>query len=108
MMPAELARAYYGAIDAGEYERLADLLAPGFVQRRPDRTFESRDAFVRFMREDRPRTDTHHEIVAVVGDESRACVRGRLRGADGDVLFAFADVFECEDGRVVRLDTYTQ
>ena len=62
--------AYYEAIDAGDYDRLRALLAPGFVQRRPDRTFDGRESFVRFMREERPRTDTDHVVDAVgVGGE---------------------------------------
>jgi len=60
--PAALARAYYDALDAGEYDRLASLLAPEFVQRRPDRTFEGRDRFVAFMRDERPNTDTTHAV----------------------------------------------
>jgi ketosteroid isomerase-like protein len=56
---------YYDALDAGDYDALRGLLAPEFVQRRPDRSFESREAFVRFMRDDRPQTDTAHAVDAV-------------------------------------------
>jgi len=57
-----LVRSYYDAIDAGEYDRLRGLLDEGFVQRRPDRTFEGAAAFVGFMRSGRPRTDTTHRL----------------------------------------------
>lgn len=113
--PARLARAYYDALDAGEYDRLADLLAPEFVQRRPDRTFEGRDRFVAFMRDERPMTDTTHAVDGVYpngpdgpadSDGSGVAVRGRLLDADGDELFAFVDVFSIEDGRLAELETY--
>jgi len=120
--PARLARAYYDVLDAGEYGRLAALLDPEFVQRRPDRTFEGRDRFVAFMRDERPMTDTTHAVDAVYsggpdgpggpgvsdgpGDRSGVAVRGRLLGADGGEVFAFVDVFSVEDGRLTALETY--
>ncbi|SNR23621.1 Ketosteroid isomerase-related protein [Halorubrum ezzemoulense] len=104
--PAALARAYYDAIDAGEYERLASLLDPEFVQRRGDRTFEGRDRFVAFMRDGRPNTDTTHAVDRVYPSGPGVAVRGRLRDVDGDVLFAFVDVFETEAGRLTSLETY--
>ncbi|MFC7070434.1 nuclear transport factor 2 family protein [Halobaculum lipolyticum] len=120
MSPEATVRAYYRAIDDGEYDDLAALLAPGFVHDRPDRTLSGRASFVRFMREERPRTDTEHAVDAVYrrsrddadgagedasdGDASDAdasdadaaevAVRGRLLdAADGTALFGFVDVF---------------
>jgi ketosteroid isomerase-like protein len=80
-----------------------------FVHRRTDRTLDGREAFVRFMREDRPRTDTEHHVETVcVGDDGTAFARGRLRATDGEELFAFVDVFEVgDDGALVSLTTYT-
>ncbi|WP_280587677.1 nuclear transport factor 2 family protein [Halorubrum sp. Boch-26] len=104
--PAGLARAYYDALDAGDYERLRDLLDPEFVQRRPDRTFEGRDRFVAFMRDERPTTDTTHVVDAVYPAGPGVAVRGRLLDADGDELFAFVDVFDVADGRLAALETY--
>ncbi|SDJ37841.1 nuclear transport factor 2 family protein [Natronorubrum texcoconense] len=102
-----LVRQYYDALDQHEYGVLEDVLAPDFVQRRPDRTFEARESFVRFMREDRPNPDTSHELEAVIADGERAAARGRVR--DGErVLFEFADFFECADGQIVRLETYSR
>ncbi|WP_247729984.1 nuclear transport factor 2 family protein [Halovivax limisalsi] len=103
-----LARRYYDALDAREYGELEALLAPSFVQRRPDRTFEGRDAFVRFMREDRPMTDTRHDLLDVFGADDRVTGRGRLLDADGEPVVEFADVFRFEHGRITRLDTYTR
>ncbi|OYR55342.1 nuclear transport factor 2 family protein [Halorubrum halodurans] len=112
--------AYYEAIDAGDYDRLADLLDPGFVHERPDRTLEGRDRFVAFMRDERPLTDTEHVVDAVYesdpgGDDSSGpaestgvAVRGRLLDADGDELFAFVDVFDVADGRLTELRTYVR
>jgi len=104
--PEGLARAYYDALDAGDYERLRELLDPDFVQRRPDRAFEGRDRFVAFMRDERPMTDTTHAVDAVYPTGPGVAVRGRLLDADGDELFAFVDVFEVADGRLAGLETY--
>ncbi|MFW6318294.1 MAG: nuclear transport factor 2 family protein [Halorubrum sp.] len=103
---AALARAYYDALDAGDYERLRGLLDPDFVQRRPDRTFEGRDRFVAFMRDERPMTDTTHAVDAVYPKGPGVAVRGRLLDADGEEVFAFVDVFDAADGRLAALETY--
>ena len=103
-----LVRRYYEALDEHEYETLEPLLSPSFVQRRPDRTFETRDAFVQFMREERPMTDTRHELLDVFGADDRVAVRGRLLDASGEPIFEFADLFELADGRIVRLETFTR
>ncbi|WP_435347855.1 nuclear transport factor 2 family protein [Haloarchaeobius sp. HRN-SO-5] len=106
---------YYRALDEHDYEALESVLSPSFVQERPDRTFESAAAFVRFMREDRPSPETTHEVDDVFGptgagtaSASPLAVRGRVCEAD-DVLVRFVDVFElAADGRVARLETYTR
>ena len=124
MTPEATARAYYRAIDAADYDALAALLAPEFVHDRSDRTVDGRTAFVRFMREERPRTDTEHAVDAVyVGSDGtdragEVAVRGRLLGDDGAELFGFVDAFEFAttsegdgdgDGDpIVRLTTYTE
>ena len=99
---------YYEALDEGRYEYLESILAPGFVQQRPDRTFDGREAFVQFMANDRPTTDTIHVLDSIVVDSDRAAVRGRLLDADDEALFEFADHFLLKDGQLVRLDTYTR
>jgi ketosteroid isomerase-like protein len=103
----ELARAYYEAIDADEYERLRGLLADDFRQERSDMTLDGADAFVRFMRDDRPETDTTHAVESVYESSDGVAVEGVLRQADGSVWFRFVDVFRVEDGRVAFLRTYT-
>jgi ketosteroid isomerase-like protein len=121
MERAETARTYYRAIDDGEYDRLGDVLAPGFVHDRPDRTLSGADRFVRFMREERPMTDTTHAVDALyhgdddagrdAGDTRNAggevAVRGRLRRG-GEDLFGFVDVFAFEGAEIARLRTYTR
>lgn len=102
------ARAYYDALDSGEYDRLADLLAPDFSQSRPDRTFDGRDRFVRFMREERPQTDTSHPIDAVYERGDGVALEGRLLASDGSQITAFVDVFSFEDGRIAAIRTYTR
>ena len=115
MNPPAAARSFYAAIDEDRYDDLADLLAVEFVHQRPDRTFEGRGAFVAFMRDDRPRTDTTHELDAIYaagnGDDpargGEVAVRGRLLGADDGRLFGFIDVHTLADGAIARVRTYT-
>lgn len=115
MNPPETARSFYAAIDEERYDDLADLLAVEFVHQRPDRTFEGREPFVEFMRDDRPQTDTIHELdgIYVVENEDdpgrgdEVAVRGRLLGADDDRLFGFVDVHTVENGSIARIHTYT-
>ena len=109
MDAAALVRRYYDALDDHEYDALAELLAPDFVQRRPDRTFEDRASFVRFMREERPNPNTSHELLAVVDGDETVAVRGRVRDADSETtLFEFADFVTVADGRIVELETYSR
>ncbi|WP_265108492.1 nuclear transport factor 2 family protein [Halosolutus halophilus] len=106
---ARVVRRYYDALDDHEYGRLEDVLAPDFVQRRPDRTFESREDFVEFMRDERPNPDTRHELVAIVTDEQGVAARGRVVDEAADrSLFEFADFFEFEDDRIGTLETYSR
>lgn len=122
--PVAQARAYYRALDSKDYDLLAALLAPGFVHERPDRTLEGRERFVRFMREERPSTDTSHPVDGVYrlaggggedggrpssdgAAEAEVAVRGRLLAADGRKLTGFVDVFTFADGQMGRLRTYT-
>lgn len=106
------ARAYYAALDEGDYDGLEDLLTPDFVHDRPDRTLEGRDRFVQFVRDERPVPDTTHAIDAIcraaVRPERRAQVLARGRLLDGgDVIVRFCDAFTFADGRIAVLVTYT-
>ncbi|QCC59759.1 nuclear transport factor 2 family protein [Natrinema thermotolerans] len=107
MNPATLVRRYYDVLDDHDYEALETILDPEFVQRRPDRTFDDRAAFVAFMRDERPNPDTDHELETVIADGDRVAVQGRVVD-DGATLFEFADVFELADDRIVRLETYSR
>lgn len=109
----DAAREYYRAIDAGSYGDLAGLLTPDFTHYRPDRTIGSREAFVEFMREERPMTDTSHEIRTVYEADEGVAVRGRLLDHGGEKLFEFVDCFEFvdEEGgerRIATVYTYTR
>ncbi|PSQ27768.1 hypothetical protein BRD03_06005 [Halobacteriales archaeon QS_9_68_17] len=125
--PEATVRAYYAALDECAYDEFDELLVPGFVQRRSDRSFEGRESFVAFMRDDRPVTGTTHALdtVFVADGEREVAVRGRLldfdeqsssspasqarQDADDEVLFRFVDVHELtDDGRIERLETFTQ
>lgn len=111
--PARTVRAYYDALDAGDYDRLERLLAPDFVQVRPDRTFEGRAAFVTFVRDERPVRDTTHELAAVYRADGDAgavelAARGSVERADGSTLVRFVDAFTVVDGALARLETYTR
>ncbi len=112
--PAEsIARSYYHAIDAGDYERLTSLLSPDFVHERPDMTLDGRDRFVAFMRDERPQTDTTHPIDGVYlaadddGPATEVVVRGRLLGADGERIVGFIDVHRIDGATIGHLTTYS-
>jgi len=115
-MSEATALAYYDAIDAGDYEALADLLAPEAVHDRPDRTIEGRETLVAFMREGRPNGNTSHEVTAVLTasddggdrDADAVAVEGRLFDTDGDPVFGFVDVFSFDEGRIAEIRTYTR
>lgn len=109
MDAAGLVRRYYDALDAHDYDELEAVLTPGFTQRRPDRTFENRDEFVRFMREERPNPETTHELESVIADGEAVAACGRVRES-GTTLFEFADFFAVDgDGeRIERLETYSR
>jgi ketosteroid isomerase-like protein len=106
------ARAYYEALDGHDYEALADLLASGFVHDRPDQTIEGSDRFVRFMREERPNTETSHPVDAVYRTDDTArgdiAVRGRLLDAGGERIVSFVDVFSFTGDEVAAIRTYTR
>lgn len=91
MDPEGTVREYYAALDDHRYDDLRGILAPGFTQHRPDRTFEDRAAFVAFVREDRPHSDTTHDIDGVythtngaTGPGSDATDRTTARPSDSD------------------------
>ncbi|MFB6109978.1 MAG: nuclear transport factor 2 family protein [Halodesulfurarchaeum sp.] len=102
----ELAREYYRAIDADEYEALEAVLAPEFTHVRGDRTLTGRAAVVEFMAEKRPVMDTTHEVDRIYTGPEGVAVQGRLLRADGDLFFRFVDVFAVAD-RLTRLVTYS-
>ncbi len=103
----ELARTYYRVIDTGSYDDLVAVLDPDFIQERSDRTFEGRERFIHFMREERPMTDTTHVIDAIYRAESDIAIQGRLRRQE-ETLFDFVDVFSFTDDVVARIDTFTR
>ncbi|WP_122089241.1 nuclear transport factor 2 family protein [Halalkalicoccus subterraneus] len=104
----DAAHEYYRAIDSHAYDALTELLDPDFTHYRPDRTIEGREAFVAFMREDRPMKDTTHELDTVYEAEEGVAVRGRLLDSEGEALFGFVDVFEFSTAGVVTVHTYTR
>lgn len=106
--PEAVARAYYAAIDEDRYDALEALLAPAFIHDRPDRVLEGPEESVRFMREERPLTDTIHAIEATYRNGERIAVRGRLSRDDDEALFSFLDVHTVEDGRISHLRTFTE
>jgi hypothetical protein len=79
-------RTYYAYLDDARYDDLRDVLAPGFTQRRPDRTFDGRDAFLSFMTENRPHSDTTHDLdgVFVQHTATDAAAPGTRLDADGN------------------------
>lgn len=117
MAPVDLVADYYDALDSHDYDALRGLLDPAFVQQRPDRRFDSREAFVHFMREERPQSDTTHRIHAryvPAGESDRATgktevlARGDLLSGEGDLLVRFVDRFRVGEGRIDALETFTR
>ncbi|MFW6384485.1 MAG: nuclear transport factor 2 family protein [Halodesulfurarchaeum sp.] len=100
-----LAREYYRAIDAGDYEALAAVLDPDFTHERGDRTLSGRETFVHFMANERPETDTTHEVRRIYTGPGGVAVAGVLRRADGTLFFRFVDAFEVDE-RLSHLVTY--
>ena len=98
---------YYRCLDAHEYETLESVLHPEFVQHRPDRSFESREACVEFMATGRPNTDTTHQVEALLESTASLAAYGRLFDADGQQLFEFIDVFRFDDGQILAVDTFS-
>lgn len=101
-------RAYYESLDNEAYDRLEELLTAAFVHERPEMTLSGRQEFVRFMRDERPRTDTSHPIETIyrAGGETELAAKGRLV-ADGETITGFCDLFTLADGRIDRIETYT-
>lgn len=107
--PAARVRSFYHALDDHDYDRLASLLAAGFVHDRPGLTLAGRDRFVEFMREERPDPDTSHPIDAIYRDgEGELAARGRLLAGDGQEITAFVDVFELGEKGFESVRTYTR
>jgi ketosteroid isomerase-like protein len=106
--PKACVRAYYRALDGGEYDLLAALLRPEFVHDRPDMTLEGRDRFVTFMRDERPLTDTSHPLDAIYArtDSTELATRGRLVAPDGRKLTTFVDIFFFEGHDIARIETF--
>ncbi len=107
MDQTRLVEEYYRCLDSHEYETLESVLHPEFVQHRPDRSFESREAFVEFMATGRPNTDTTHQVEALLESTASLAAYGRLFDADGQQLFEFIDVFRFDDGQILAVDTFS-
>ncbi|QLG48841.1 nuclear transport factor 2 family protein [Natrinema halophilum] len=104
---ATLVRRYYDALDEHNYDALENALTADFVQHRPDRSFDSREEFIEFMRKKRPEADTNHELESIVASDAQVAVRGRVT-EDEVTIFEFADFFEITAGRLARLETYSR
>ncbi len=104
-----IVRTYYRSIDDDEYGALGDVLTDGFVHYRPDRTIEGRDAFVSFMRDERPDKDTEHSLEAMYFDDEggRVAAEGQLLRSSGAEWFGFVDTFEIDERGIRRVRTYT-
>lgn len=107
MDQSTLVAEYYRCLDDDEYETLRSILHPEFVQQRPDRTFESREAFVEFMRSERPQTDTTHRVDTLLESAGSLAASGRLFDTEGTELFEFIDVFQFDEERIRGVDTFS-
>jgi ketosteroid isomerase-like protein len=107
MDQSTLVAEYYRCLDDDEYETLRSILHPEFVQHRPDRSFESRDEFVEFMKTGRPKTETTHRVDRLLESKTGLAAAGRLFDSEGSELFEFIDVFRVENDRILAVDTFS-
>ncbi|MFW5973914.1 MAG: nuclear transport factor 2 family protein [Natrialbaceae archaeon] len=107
MDQSTLVAEYYRCLDDDEYETLRSILHPEFVQQRPDRRFDGREAFVEFMQTERPQTDTTHRVDTLLKSAGSLAAYGRLFDSEGSELFEFIDVFQFEEGWIQAVDTYS-
>jgi len=108
MDQSTLVAEYYRCLDAEEYETLRSILHPEFVQHRPDRSFDGRAAFVEFMANGRPQTETTHSVESLLESTASLAAYGRLFDADDSELFSFIDVFRFDgNGRILAVDTFS-
>ena len=110
----DVIQAYYRNLDAKEFETLESLLADEFTQHRPDRTFKNPDQFLEFMRDERPHTDTTHNIsnyfspIIPHSADNTIAVRGTLCSENGERMLEFIDVVSFNsDMKIDRIETYT-
>jgi ketosteroid isomerase-like protein len=106
---SELVDSYYEALDTHAYDQLEAVLDPDFVHERPDRTLEGRETFVRFMRKERPESDTVHELDTKLTEGSTVAIEGRVLNNDGGEIILFLDVHKIDKSgeRIESLRTYT-
>lgn len=103
-----LVRTYYQALDEQEYQQLMEVLCPEFVHERPDRTISGRKSFIKFMRDNRPDTDTTHRITSLfINSDGHVAAQGTLMRNDNTIWFRFVDVFMIEAENIHSLITYT-
>ena len=108
MDQSTLVSEYYRCLDEDEYETLRSILHPEFVQHRPDRSFDGREAFVEFMERGRPQTETTHSVESLLESTASLAAYGRLFDADDTELFSFIDVFRFDgNGRILAVDTFS-
>lgn len=103
MSLSETVEAYYQYLDEHRYDALETILAGNFVQKRPDRTFASRETFLQFMKSDRPVQDTSHKVERIFeGPTQKIAVRGCVLKPDGSKWFEFLDVFSFDGNQQIE------
>ena len=108
MDQSTLVSEYYRCLDEDEYETLRSILHPEFVQHRPDRSFDGREAFVEFMESGRPQTETTHTVESLLESTASLAAYGKLFDANDTKLFDFVDVFRFDaEGRILAVDTFS-
>ncbi len=104
-----LVTTYYDSLDTHAYDRLETILGPDFVHERPDMTHSGRDAFIQFMREGRPNTDTSHPVDELypATQSNELAARGRLLSAEDELITTFVDIFSFDGDQITQLRTFT-
>lgn len=109
----KLADAYFDALDAPDYESLRSVFATDIVYRYPDATpLEGIETAIRFFEEDKPTSDTDHDVTRYVHGEDATVAEGFSTGVvDGDPFESyFCDVLEFteDEERISDLAVYAR
>jgi len=109
-MTRDFVRWLFEAIDARQWDRLAEFFHPEIEYQRPGYdSLVGLEAVVRFYREVRVLASGNHQVTAIAIDGTHGACWGRYLGSRRDgtpVDIEFADCYEFEDGKIRRRKSF--